>query len=144
MPLRPHISPFLPVLLFCVVLASCGSGKKSTQKSFPVSAVNDTPGADTTGLPVNHYFNIEMKPDNTVWYQPVAPVIRSRPLKVEIPVKENLSVAIRQFEEMYPGIKKAFFIKGHKDAPYALFESVVQALKENNIYNYHLSTSNDQ
>jgi biopolymer transport protein ExbD len=83
-------------------------------------------------------FVIEIRKDETVWYQYRSPTARMAPQPVGEPVTPKLSSVIDDYNSNQPGL--VYYIKGDKNATYPVFEKVVNALKANNIYKYILIT----
>lgn len=113
------------------------------QKSDPPEPVSiTTPGSvSTSAMPDDNAFLIEIRKDNSVWYQPISPLIKMAPQKVNAPITKNLKKIITDYEKASPDKKKTYLIKGDGNATYPVFEQVINALKENNIYKYTLITS---
>jgi biopolymer transport protein ExbD len=116
------------------------SAKGLIELPAPVEII--TPNTVTTQeIPNENAFLIEIRKDNSVWYQPISPLIKMAPQKVNAPITKNLKDIIADYEKSSPGKIKTYLIKADGDAKYPKFEEVINALKENNIYKYKLVTS---
>ncbi|MEK7225007.1 MAG: biopolymer transporter ExbD, partial [Bacteroidota bacterium] len=113
------------------------------QESGPPEPISiTTPGSvSTSAIPDDNAFLIEIRKDNSVWYQPISPLIKMAPQKVNAPIIKNLKKIIADYEKASPDKKKTYLIKGDGNATYLVFEQVIAAMKENNIYKYTLVTS---
>jgi len=49
-----------------------------------------------------------------------------------------LKKIIAAYEKIDPGVNKQYLIKGDPNARYPIFEKIIEALKQNNIYKYKL------
>jgi biopolymer transport protein ExbD len=116
---------------------------KTTDQSHtpPEPVAITTPGTAVSELPDKNAFLIEIKEDNSVWYQPLSPNSGQVLQKVKDPVSNNLQKIIADHEAANSGIKISYLIKGHPKTSYPVFEKVINALKENNIFKYNLVTS---
>lgn len=91
-------------------------------------------------LPEDNAFLIEIKEDNSVWYQPRSLVSRIISQEIKRPISANLQKIIAGYKAAHTGIKIAYLIKGHPKSTYPVFEQVINALKANNINKYILVT----
>lgn len=93
-------------------------------------------------LPDNNALLIQIKNDQSVWYQILVTGIDSPSKKVNAPVTKNLKNIIADFENKNSGVNKQYLIKGENNARYPEFEKVIEALKQNSIFKYNLLTEN--
>lgn len=115
-----HVAPFF-------------SPSEPVPMSTPVSVTS--PPAD------DFVFHIELKKDITVWYTMLTPENKPAPAQVKEPVLQNLKKAIALFKQAYPDQRLNFLIQAYRDATYPQFETIVTALRENEIYKYNLMTA---
>lgn len=94
-------------------------------------------------LPEDNAFLIEIKEDNSVWYQPRSLVSRMVSQEVRKPVSARLQKIVADYKASHSGIKIAYLIKGHPKSTYPVFQQVIDALKANNINNFNLVTSEE-
>jgi biopolymer transport protein ExbD len=92
-------------------------------------------------MPNDNAFYIEIRGDQSVWYQPISLKSRMAPQKVNPPITKNLEQIIADYEKAAEGKKINYFIKSDKAGTYLVFDQVINALKTNNIYKYNLITS---
>lgn len=104
-----------------------------------------TPASVTSQtIPKKNAIIIELRKDQSVWYTILGAGFDSLSHIVKKPVTQNLKSVIADFEKKLSGIRKDYLIKGDKDARYTIFEQVIEALKQNNIYKYNLVTEESQ
>jgi len=92
-------------------------------------------------LPQENAFLIDIRKDESVWYQIISTTGKMGPQKINPPVTKNLKSIIADYENSSPDIKRTYLIKGDRDASYSSIKQVIDALKENNIYKYNLVTA---
>jgi biopolymer transport protein ExbD len=110
---------------------------------FPVKI--ETPNSNTTQeLPNDNAFLIEIRKDNSVWYQILAQTNKMDPQKVNEPITKNLKNIIAEYEKSLTDKPKTYLIKGDSKSTYPAFEKVINALKENKVYKYNLVTEAGQ
>lgn len=85
-------------------------------------------------------FGIEIREDNSIWYQPVSKLSRMAPQQVGKPVVDNLTDIIAAFNEANKNEQVKYMIKCHPKAEFGSFQLIINALKKNNISKYTLST----
>jgi biopolymer transport protein ExbD len=91
-------------------------------------------------LPRDNAFLIEIRKDNSVWYQILSLTNKMSPQKINGPITKNLKNIIADYEKSLPDQPKTYLIKGDGKSTYTSFEKVINALKENKIYKYNLVT----
>ena len=110
--------------------------------SPPQAVKKTTPNTITSDkIPQDNSFLIEIKKDNSVWYQFISPLSRMSLQKVDAPITKNLTQIIADYKLSSSNKPKTYLIKGDKESTYPIFKEVVDALKENNIHNYTLVTT---
>jgi biopolymer transport protein ExbD len=95
----------------------------------------------TRALPENNAMLIVIDKDNRVSYHILMEGENNPLVKVSSPVTKNLAKAIADFQKRYEGKKITYLMKGNPNSTYPVFEKVIEALKQNNIYKYNLITS---
>jgi biopolymer transport protein ExbD len=109
---------------------------------LPAPAKIKNPTTVTTQeIPNDNVFIIEIRKDNSVWYQFLSLVNKMVPQKVNTPITKNMKNIIADYENSTSGKKITYLIKGDPKSRYTEFEQVMNALKQNNIYKYNLVTS---
>jgi len=131
-----YILSFIQLLF----LSSCvdPTASKPIEISTPVSV-------STTYLEEIPSFLIEIRQDHSVWYQ-ILSDDSSGIVKVKEPIKETLKKAIANFKELYTKkqVRTTYRVKGNVNTKFELFNKVIDALKENEIYKYNLVTSDEE
>ena len=108
----------------------------------PEPVAVQTPASVTAQeLPSDNAFLIEIRKDNSVWYQILSPTNKVSPQKINGPITKNLKNIIANYEKSSPDQPKTYLLKGDGKSTYTSFEKVINALKENNIYKYNLVTA---
>jgi biopolymer transport protein ExbD len=98
----------------------------------------------TREIPHDNTFIIEIRKDNSVFYQFMSLVNKMGPQKVNEPITKNLKEIIADYEKSLPDKPKNYLIKGDSKSTYPTFEKVINALKENKVYKYNLVTEAGQ
>ena len=111
----------------------------------PLPVKIETPNSITAQeLPNDNAFLIEIRKDNSVWYQILSLTNKMSPQKINEPITKNLKNIIADYEKSLPDKPKTYLIKGDGNSTYPTFEKVINALKENKIYKYNLVTEAGQ
>ena len=94
----------------------------------------------------NSAFLVELKPDNSIWYNSTVSGNDTITKKVATPIKENLKKIIAAYKENCKGGEKncLYLIKGNNDSKYNDFKIILDAFKENEVYNFNLVTSSEE
>jgi biopolymer transport protein ExbD len=92
-------------------------------------------------LPDNNVMLIEIKEDQSVLCKTFTGTGEEHLTKVIQPISENLKKLIAQYDESNKNPDKKYLIVGNKNTDYETFKKVIEALKQNNVYNYKLVTS---
>jgi len=100
-----------------------------------------TPKTVIQPISEDNAFIIEIKKDQSVWYQILTEKDGLSPAKVKQPVSDNLKKIIADYEKNNPGTTRKYLIKGDPNTKYTAFEKVIEALKQNNIFKYNLVTT---
>ena len=121
-------------LASCVDYSSPEPIEITTPASVTTEVMNETPA-----------FLIEIKSDQSVWYQ-ILSKDSSGSVRIKEPIKENLKKAIGDFKNecVKKELRASYLIKGDNNTKFDQFEKIINALKENEIYKYNLVTSADE
>lgn len=104
-------------------------------------AISTPTSVTSQELPDNNAILIEIKKDQSVWYQILSEKDGIPLTRVKQPITESLKKIIAAYEKIDTGVSKKYLIKGDPDAKYTVFEQVIEALKQNNIFKYNLVTA---
>lgn len=92
-------------------------------------------------LPDVNVMLIDIKEDQSVWCKTFTEDNEENLIKITEPLTLNLKEVIAQYEKNNKNPEKKYFIVGDKNTDYETFKKVIEALKQNNVYNYKLVTS---
>jgi biopolymer transport protein ExbD len=106
----------------------------------------ESPVSATKSLEYDYpVFLVELRKNQSVWYNVITDDKDKNAEKVSEPIQENLRKLIAGYKKQCSGQNKktTYLVKGHPDSKYDLFEKVIAALRDNEEFKYNLITTDN-